>query len=161
MIRSARRVAISLGAALAAAGCGDYGGPSNPGAAWALARVGESHLPVDIGGGGTPLLLVADTLILDQARVHSQQAILTHVAVEKLGEGAPLRIETRHSYAVVGDMLTFDSCPVDVFCAAASLVYAPLTFHIVGDSLFQIITTPTATENSVAPRPYVYGRVRF
>ena len=150
-------VAVLAAAGLAGVGCGDYAGPSNSVAAWSLVRVGAAHLPAQIGGGTPILVLLADTLFLDPGRIRDAQAILTHVSVSKLGDGQPLHVETRHSYAVSRDTLTFDSCPIDVYCAAASFVYAPLSFHIVGDSLFQVVS---ATGPILGPQPYVYARVR-
>ena len=145
---------MTLAAAALAAGCDESTGPSLLAESYALARIGAQTPPIPQGpDGGAPFLL-ADTLRLDDGRPRDEaQAVLTRIQVMRDQNGATHRSESQHRYTVDGDILSYDSCPVDAFCIA-SLVYAPLDFQIVGDSLFQ--TGPQASPLQKS----VYGRVR-
>jgi hypothetical protein len=146
---------ITLAAATLAAGCDDSGtGPSPLAASYALARIGLQVPPIPQGpDGGAPFLL-ADTLRLDDDRPRDERgAVLTRVLVMRDASGTINRSESQHRYQLEGNILSYDSCPLDALCIA-SLVYAPLDFLVVGDSLFQI-----GPEASPLPKS-VYGRVR-
>lgn len=143
-----RETAIALLVLLTGAACDDYVGPSAPGTAYALARIGPSRLPVPITGG--PALLVADTLLLLPGRARASQALLTRVIVRKEGDGTTTRSESRHTYTFKSDLFTYDGCPFGALC----IIDATQTFQAAGDSLFQVL--PVAANI----QPYVYGRVR-
>ena len=144
---------ITLAAAALAAGCDESTGPSVLAESYALARIGLQVPPIPLGpDGGAPFLL-ADTLRLTDPRPRDEMAVLTRIQVTRDGNGISHRMESRHRYQFDGDILSYDSCPIDSFCIA-SLVYAPLDFQVVGDSLFQI-----GPEAFPLPQS-VYGRVR-
>ena len=145
---------ITFAAAALAAGCDDYTGPSLLAESYALARIGLQVPPIPLGpDGGAPFLL-ADTLRLDDDRPRDETgAVLTRIQVVRDDNGATQRLESEHRYQLEGDILTYDSCPIDALCIA-SLVYAPLEFQVIVDSLFQ--TGPQASPLQKS----VYGRVR-
>ena len=150
-----RLIQVALLAGLAA-GCGvliddSYGAKER----YVLVRVGEDHLPVALGPDGTAPFLVSDTLVLVDPRIRSGEDVLFWIRRTEAENGTESRSISEHLYQVEEDMLTFDSCPREALCAAStSLVYAPMKFQIVGDSLFQIIVPPFQGE------PMVYGRVQ-
>jgi hypothetical protein len=145
---------ITLTAAALAAGCDENTGPSLLAESYALARIGVQTPPIPQGpDGGAPFLL-ADTLHLADPRPRDEIiAVLTRIQIMRDDNGIAHRMESQHRYQVEGDILSYDSCPIDAFCIA-SLVYAPLDFQIIGDSLFQ--TGPEASPLQKS----VYGRVR-
>ena len=145
---------ITLVAATLAAGCDESTGPSLLAEAYALARIGLQVPPISLGpDGGAPFLL-ADTLRLVDDRPRDETgSVLTRIQVVRDDNGATQRLESQHRYQLEGDILSYDSCPLDALCIA-SLVYAPLDFQVVGDSLFQ--TGPEASPLQKS----VYGRVR-
>lgn len=150
-----RKLAVITFAATAlAAGCDDHTGPSLLAETYALARIGLQVPPIALGpDGGAPFLL-ADTLRLDDDRPRDETgAVLTRIQVVRDDNGVTNRLESEHRYQLEGDILSYDSCPIDALCIA-SLVYAPLEFQVVGDSLFQ--TGPQASPLQKS----VYGRVR-
>jgi hypothetical protein len=67
--------------------------------------------------------------------------------------GPTTRDQNDFNYSVTGSFLTYDTCPIGTFCAAASLIYMPKTFQIVGDSLFEVVPA------GLTKPPYVYGRI--
>ena len=145
---------IALGLTALASGCDENTGPSVLAESYALARIGLQTPPIPLGPDGGPPFLLADTLRLTDPRPRDEiMAVLTRIQVTQNGNGTTHRMESQHRYQFDGDILRYDSCPIDSFCIA-SLVYAPLDFQIVGDSLFQI-----GPEASPLPQS-VYGRVR-
>jgi hypothetical protein len=150
-----RRATFALWALSLAAGCRDYAGPSESPSIYALARVGAAHLPISFNGDGTPPFLVADTLRLlaDRPRTDSQTLRQIRVMQQELN-GPVTRSEVEYGYEIDKGVLRYTDCPIGALCAA-SLVYRPITFQIVDDSLFEI--TPLG-----APLPpRVYGLVRY
>ena len=147
-------IAITFMTAALAAGCDESTGPSLLGESYALARIGLQTPPIPLGpDGGAPFLL-ADTLRLDDERPRDETgAVLTRIQVVRDDNGVTNRMESQHRYQLEGDILSYDTCPLGALCIA-SLVYAPLEFQVVGDSLFQ-----TGPEASPLPKS-VYGRVR-
>lgn len=145
---------ITFTAAVLAAGCHENTGPSLLAESYALARIGLQTPPIPQGpDGGAPFLL-ADTLRLDDPRPRDETGtVLTRIQVMRDDNGATQRLESQHRYQLEGNILSYDSCPIDALCIA-SLVYAPLDFLVVGDSLFQV-----GPEASPLPQS-VYGRVR-
>ena len=145
---------ITLAAAALAAGCDESTGPSRLAESYALARIGLLVPPIPLGPDGGPPFLLADTLRLTDPRPRDEtRAVLTRILVTRNGDGTTHRQESQHRYQFDGDILSYDSCPIGSFCIA-SLVYAPLDFQVVGDSLFQV-----GPEASPLPKS-VYGRVR-
>jgi hypothetical protein len=145
---------FTLAAAALAAGCDESTGPSLLAESYALARIGLQTPPIPQGpDGGAPFLL-ADTLRLPDPRPPDETvAMLTRIQVIRDDNGATHRMESQHHYQFDGDILSYDSCPIEALCIQ-SLVYAPLEFQVVGDSLFQ-----TGPELSPLQKS-VYGRVR-
>ena len=149
-----RKMMVCSLALVVLGGCGESTSPSHLSATYALARIGLQTPPIAQGpSGGAPFLL-ADTLRLDNGRPREElDGVLRRIQVVRDGNGVNYRMETEHVFAIENGVLTYDSCPREAFCLG-SLVYAPLTFQIVGDSLFQI--GPQAS-----PLPgAVYGAVR-
>ena len=148
-----RPIFISL-LTLVLAGCDDGTAPSILPNAYALARIGVQTPPIPQGPSGGAPFLVADTLRLDNGRPREELGrVLTRILVIQDADGTDYRMESEHVYTIEDGVLTYDSCPRDALCLA-SLVYAPMTFQIVGDSLFQI--PPPASPAPAA----VYGAVR-
>jgi hypothetical protein len=148
-----RLIFVSL-AAMALGGCNESTSPSLLPDAYALARIGVQTPPIPQGPSGGAPFLIADTLRLDHGRPREDLGwVLTRILVVRDDNGTDYRMESEHIFTIEGSVLTYDSCPRDALCVA-SLVYAPLVFQIVGDSLFQI--GPQAS-----PLPAsVYGAVR-
>jgi len=145
---------ITFAAVTLAGGCDESTGPSVLAESYALARIGLQVPPIPLGPDGGPPFLLADTLRLTDPRPRDAiEAALTRILVTRNGDGTTHRMESRHRYQFDGDILSYDTCPIDAFCIA-SLVYAPLDFQVVGDSLFQV-----GPEASPLPKS-VYGRVR-
>lgn len=137
------------------AGCTGYAGPSALRNVYALARVGNSHLPIPLNSDGTPPLLVADTFRLVQDRSRDAQQILHQTSVTSDGPGGKTaRSDVEFVYRIENGTLIYDNCPIGSACFAG-LVYSPRIFHIVGDSLFEV--TPVAANLP----PHVYGLVRY
>jgi hypothetical protein len=122
---------------------------------YALARIGLVPPPIPLGLNGGAPFLIADTLKLTAERPRQESArILSRVMVFQEASGTRNRSETRFGYFVEGGTLTIDTCPIGSMCIAA-LVYQPMVFQIVGDSLFHVV--PNA---SPVPAGAVYGKVR-
>jgi hypothetical protein len=139
---------------LALAGCDDGTAPSTLSDAYALARIGVQTPPIPQGPSGGAPFLIADTLRLDNGRPREESGrVLTRILVVQDASGTDHRMESEHVFTIENGLLTYDSCPRDALCIA-SLVYAPMIFQIVGDSLFQI--PPPAFPAAAA----VYGAVR-
>jgi hypothetical protein len=149
-----RRTIFALWALSLAAGCRDYAGPSGSPSIYALARVGAAHLPISFNGDGTAPFLVADTLRLLADRPRTDSQILRQIRVmQQELNGPDTRSEVEYGYDINNGVLTYTDCPIGALCAA--LVYRPIAFQIVDDSLFEI-TPPGA---AIPPR--VYGLVRY
>lgn len=144
---------VALAAMTLTVGCDTGTSPSGFGRTYALARIGDDHLPVGQGAGGTAPFLVGDTLELEQDRSRNDwEGTLRWIRVLRDDQGVPSRSETNHNYSLHDAVLTYDSCPREALCIA-SLVYAPLIFQVVGDSLYQILPDDQADSRAV------YGRV--
>ncbi len=127
-------------------------GPASGAAVYALHRIGDAVLPVPLTPPAPYPRLVADTLILPEGR--SREDALT-VEVRNVIEQSATRADrstVRYRATVKGDLLVVDSCPINAACIA-SLVYAPITYAFVGDSLIQQVA-PGSSQ-----KPAVYGRV--
>jgi len=148
-----RLILVSL-LSVALGSCDEGTAPSIIADAYALARIGLQTPPIPQGPSGGAPFLIADTLRLDHGRPREDPGrVLTRILVVRDGNGTDYRMESEHTFTIEKSVLTYDSCPRDALCVAA-LVYAPLVFQIVGDSLFQI--GPQAS-----PLPAsVYGAVR-
>jgi len=150
------RLILAAFAALAVGGCDAGTSPSAIRDTYALARIGLEKLPIAQGeSGGAPFLL-ADTLRLGGGRPRDAAGpALTRIVVFGDQDHIDYRLVSEHSFAIENGMLTYDSCPRGSFCIEA-LVYAPLVFQIVGDSLFQIMPQgspiPGAVYGAVARR---------
>lgn len=132
-----RLIFVSLAAAVLA-GCDEGTSPSLPHDSYALARIGVQTPPIPQGPEGGAPFLIADTLRLDVGRPREDPGrVLRRILVVRDGNGTNHRMESEHGFTIENGVLTYDSCPRDALCAA-SLVYAPLAFQMVGDSLFQI-----------------------
>jgi len=150
-----RRVTFAFWALSLAAGCRDYAGPSGSPSTYALARVGVAHLPVSFNGDGTPPFLVADTLRLLADRPRTDSQILRQIRVMQQELNGPVsRSEVEYGYEINNGVLRYTDCPIGALCAA-SLIYRPIAFQIVDDSLFEI------TPLGAAIPPRVYGLVRY
>lgn len=150
-----RRPTFLSVAAFVLASCDEGTSPSSLSNEYALARIGLQTPPIPQGPSGGAPFLIADTLRLNTGRPREDPGgVLVRILVVQDASGTNHRMETEHVFAIENGMLTYDSCPRDVFCVDASLVYAPLAFQIVGDSLFQ--SGPEASPMQRA----VYGAVR-
>ena len=152
-----RRPLLAVLTVVLLGGCDESTSPSDTTKEYSLARIGSLHLPIGLGTNGGPPFLIADTLRLGNSRPREGSpfsSVLAHISVYQDASGVRSRLESQHGYSIQGSTLTYDTCPLGSLCTAA-LVYAPLTFHIVGDSLFQIV--PQA---SPLPAGAVYGRVQ-
>ena len=149
-----RSLIVLVLATSALGGCGESTSPSHLSDTYALARIGLQTPPIPQGpSGGAPFLL-ADTLRLDDGRPREDLGrVLRRIQVIRDGNGVNYRTETEHVFAIEDGLLIYDSCPRQSFCLG-SLVYAPLVFQIVGDSLFQ-----NGPQGSPLPGA-VYGAVR-
>jgi hypothetical protein len=149
-----RRPILVLLTAVSLAGCEDATAPSLVARHYALGRIGLTAPPIPQGpDGGAPWLL-ADTLALDSDRSRDNgTGVMTRIQVIRDGQGVTHRQVTAHRYLVEGTVFSYDSCPIDALCLA-SLVHAPISFAVIGDSLFQ-----SGPEASPLPGA-VYGRIR-
>lgn len=134
-----RLIFVAL-ASLTVGACEYDTAPSSMPGAYALARIGLQKMPIPQGpSGGAPFLL-ADTLRLGTGRSRDAAGpALTRITVVRDANQVEYRMESEHSFAIQDGVLTYDSCPRDSFCLGTALVYAPMAFQIVGDSLFQIM----------------------
>jgi hypothetical protein len=145
---------IAAGILVLQPGCG-YRTDPNPIGLYALQRIGPQPLPAPAGGWqGAPLVL-GDTFQLQRSSRRDPAEVIVHRTLVTLSPGFPtVRLELRHRGAVSGGWITWDSCPLDSFCVAAvSLVAAPDSFRIVGDSLFE--------RAGDGRPPRVYGRIAY
>ena len=138
-------------AALLATACDGILDNSRGGERYALARIGNSRLPVPVGDEPYPLL-VGDTLRFPVPEGESR-LVLTRVRVYRSEAGETTRDVAHLAAERMGATLLLDTCPIEALCIA-SLVYAPLEFLFVGDSLVQQLP-PGVPQN-----PLVFGRVR-
>ena len=122
--------------------------------AFALVRIGGDHLPVRLSPSEAYPLLLADTLYIPVA----PEFTLTWVEVIAQQPLEVDRSSTRHAGSWT-DSLTFDSCPIEALCIA-SLVYAPMVFDVVGDSLFQRVSASSPVKPRVYARVVKSGRPR-
>lgn len=150
-----RHTARYLCAMIFLAACSVYTGPSAPHDVYALARLGTSHLPTSFNHDGSPPFLVADTLWLNSNQAQADQLALRRVTVVRQAfTGGNTRSEAVFPYEITDKTLVYTECPIGFYCLA-SLVYAPRTFQILGDSLFEVIPVGVNTP------PRVYGLVRY
>jgi hypothetical protein len=129
---------IAAGILVLQPGCG-YQTDPNPTGFYALQRIGPQRLPAPAGAWqGAPLVL-GDTFQLRRANHREPAEVIVHRTLVTMSPGFPtVRLELRHRGGIRAGWITWDSCPLDSFCvAAASLVAAPDSFRIVGDSLFE------------------------
>jgi hypothetical protein len=149
---------LALVMGVVSVGCEEATAPAGITGTYALARIGNEHPPIGQGPEGTAPFLLADTLRLEQPRSRDPlDRVLRWIRVWQDAGGHIERAATNHNYSLEDGLLSFDSCPREYFCAAAAkagLVYAPLTFVSVGDSLFQVF------RNQPPGKSAVYGRVR-
>ena len=151
-----RRPVLAVLTVLLLGGCDDSTAPSKTTKVYALGRIGLLQPPIGLGSDGGPPFLIADTLRLGDGRPRDGSlvsAILSHITVTQDGAGTRSRFETEHGYSIQGNELTYDTCPRGSMCIAA-LVYNPVRFQIVGDSLYQIV--PHASPLHAGA---VYGRI--
>ena len=136
------------------AACSVYTSPSAPRDVYALARLGTARLPTSFNGDGTPPFLIADTLRLNSDRAGTDQLALRRITVTRqVMTGPNTRSAADFPYQITDKTLVYTECPIGAYCLA-SLIYAPRTFQIVGDSLFEVSLTGVNTH------PRVYGLVR-
>lgn len=149
-----RRLILVSIAALALTGCNDGTSPSSLPNEYVLARIGLLTPPIPQGPSGGAPFLIADTLRLDMGRSRRDLGrVLERILVVQDANGTNHRMATEHVFTIENGVLTYDTCPRDAFCLG-SLVYAPLVFQIVGDSLFQSGPEASPMQRSV------YGAVR-
>ena len=145
--------AALLLALLAGNACESPTDSSGIGERYALHRIGNAVLPVPLSKDSPFPRLLADSLTFPEERSRDGNFIFTRVQVFESSVGQSSRSEDRYPGVRNGNTLLLDSCPVNSFCIA-SLVYAPLEFRLVGDSLVQQLQPDQPQE------PMVYGRVR-
>ena len=145
--------AVSL-LALALLACGMDGTAPEGDTLYLLRRIGVQPLPApSYPSPGAPLI-VADSMFLSLTRARDKDSFqVTRITVVRENSGADSRSLSRFLASLEGNLLSIDNCPIDAFCAA-SLVYVPDEFLIVGDSLFEQVPTDASR------LPRVYGRVR-
>ena len=127
---------------------------TGPGGAplYLLRRVGSQPLPAPADPGPQAALYIADSLLIPALKRGSKDPfVVTRITVLQAFSGQRSRTVAQFQATTAEDILTIDSCPIGSFCIA-SLVYAPSTFKVVGDSLFELVP-PTSPD-----QPRVYGR---
>ena len=120
---------------------------------YALHRRGDEVLPILLSPPAAYPRLLADTLIFaDDPGDHAGIVVENRQTFEQ-SAGQRDHSTTRYPATYQGGMLVMDNCPIGSACIA-SLVYAPITFAFVSDSLVQ--QKPVFGNQA----PAVYGRVR-
>lgn len=120
--------------------------------AYALHRRGDDVVPILLAPPAAYPRLLADTLIFaDQPGDHAAIIVENRITVEQAA-GQTEHTTSRYSANYSGQTLIVSTCPIGALCIA-SLVYAPLTYAFVGDSLVQQVAT------NGTQKPAVYGRV--
>ena len=120
-----------------------------------LRRIGARSLPTFLHPSSSGQLVVADTLVVPLRSIRNGESFV--VRRIQVGQNPPepvYRFEGRHQAQVVSSSLVIDTCPIGALCIA-SLVYAPFTLTIVGDSLVEVPPAGMSWE------PRVYGLVRL
>jgi hypothetical protein len=119
-----------------------------------LRRIGARPLPTYLHSSNPADLVLADTLFVPLRSIRDGGTfVIRRVQVGQAPPQPVYRFEGLHRADVAEGTLVIDTCPIDAFCIA-SLVYAPFTLTIVGDSLFEL---PPAGSNW---EPRGYGLVR-
>ncbi len=119
-----------------------------------LSRIGIRLLPTFLYPSTKGQLIIADTLIVPLRSIRDGGTFV--IRRIQVGQNSPepvYRFEGLHSAGVSGSSLIVDTCPIGALCIA-SLVYAPFTLTIVGDSLVETLPAGATWE------PRVYGLVR-
>ena len=119
-----------------------------------LKRIGTRPLPTFLQSGSDGQLIIADSLIVPLRSIRDGGTFV--IRRVQVGQNPPepvYRFEGEFHAEVAASTLVVDNCPIGSFCAA-SLVYAPFTLTIVGDSLVEIVPSGANWE------PRVYGLVR-
>jgi len=119
-----------------------------------LHRIGTRPLPTFLDGAAGSQLIIADTLVVPLRSIRDGGVFV--IRRVQVGQNPPepiYRFEGEYHAEVAASSLVLDNCPIGAFCAA-SLVYAPFTLTIVGDSLVEKVASGANWE------PRVYGLVR-
>ncbi|NOT07607.1 MAG: hypothetical protein HOP28_05290, partial [Gemmatimonadales bacterium] len=102
---------------------------------------------------GVPLLLEETLTLPHSAMWNAEIFLFTKTQLLQDGDGRTTTATVQYRGHVESGLFGYDNCPAGAMCIA-SLVYAPLTFRIEGDSLFQILPPGHPAG------PKVYGRLR-
>jgi hypothetical protein len=119
-----------------------------------LHRIGSRPLPTFLESSAPNQLILADTLVVPLGLMRDGKTFV--VRRVQVGQNPPepvYRFAGEYRAAVTASALVIDNCPIGALCAA-SLVYAPFTLTIVGDSLVEALPSGATSE------PRVYGLVR-
>lgn len=119
-----------------------------------LRRIGIRSVPTYLYPSTKGQLIIADTLIVPLRSIRDGGTFV--IRRIQVGQNSPepvYRFEGLYSAGVSGSSLIVDTCPIGALCIA-SLVYAPFTLTVVGDSLVETLPTGATWE------PRVYGLVR-
>jgi len=119
-----------------------------------LRRIGTRPLPTFLDGATDGQLIIADTLVVPLRSIRDGGTfVIRRVQVGRNPPEAVYRFEGQYRADVTASSMVVDTCPIGSLCIA-SLVYAPFTLSIVGDSLIEKVPSGANWE------PRVYGLVR-
>lgn len=119
-----------------------------------LRRIGTRPLPTYLDASSPTQLIIADTLVVPLRSIRDGGSFV--IRRVQVGQNPPepvFRFEGEHRADVAEGSLVIDTCPIGALCIA-SLVYAPFTLTIVGDSLVEVPPAGAKWE------PRIYGLVR-
>ena len=120
---------------------------------YALRRVGSRPLPTYLDASNQSQLILADSLAVPLRSIRDGATfVVRRVQVGRSLPEPAYRFEGEHRADVEKTALVIDTCPIGALCIA-TLVYAPFTLTIVGDSLVEVPPAGATWE------PRVYGLV--
>jgi hypothetical protein len=124
---------------LGISGClGDSTGPEGF-ELYVLQRIGSRPLPTYLDASNPNQVVLADTLVVPLRSIRDGGTfVIRRVQVGQNPPEAVYRFEGEHRADVTGNSLVVDTCPIGAYCLA-TLVYAPFTLAIVGDSLVEVL----------------------
>ena len=145
-------VIVASGVACGAAACTQGNTGPEGSSVYVFRRVGSQALPAPADPGPQAALYIADSLRFPALTDRGKDPfVITRITVLQDFTGQLSRTVGQFQASASADILTIDSCPIGAFCVA-SLVYAPATFKVVGDSLFEQLPAGSPY------KPRVYSR---
>lgn len=148
-----RHFLVAIGLTGTAACFQDTTGPEGT-QLYLLHRIGTRLLPTFLEPSTPNQLILADSLVVPLRSIRDGGTfVIRRVQVGQNPPDPASRFEGQYRADVTASSMVVDTCPIGALCIA-SLVYAPFTLSIVGDSLVEKVPSGASWQ------PRAYGLVK-